>query len=142
MTARNKDAVRRYEMIERVLQELMEQSNDGVAIVVEGRNDKSTLRNLGICGAIESPNGQSLMQFTDSLARNYGSAIVLTDWDRRGNELSSRIAMYLRSRDVVIDTTLRTRLKKLVQKDIKDVEGLDRHILRLQENIIKCAKQY
>lgn len=137
MTARNKDAVRRYEMIERVLQELMEQSNDGVAIVVEGRNDKSTLRNLGICGAIESPNGQSLTQFADSLARNYGSAIVLTDWDRRGNELSSRIAMYLRSRDVVIDTDLRIRLKKLVQKDIKDVQGLERHILKLQQDIIK-----
>jgi len=137
MTARNKDAVRRYEMIERVLQELMEQSDDGAAIVVEGRNDESTLRNLGICGAIESPNGQSLMQFADSLARNYGSAVVLTDWDRRGNELSTRIAMYLRSRDVVIDTDLRTRLKKLVQKDIKDVQGLERHILKLQRDIIK-----
>ncbi len=140
MTARNKDAVRRYEMIERVLQELVEQSGNGAAIVVEGRNDESALRNLGICGVIESPNGQSLMHFADSLACNYEYVIVLTDWDRRGNELSLRIAMYLRSRDVTIDTDLRTRLKKLVQKDIKDVQGLKRHILKLQQDIIKCVR--
>lgn len=136
MTARIKEAVRRYELIERVLQELMEMSERGAVIVVEGKNDESALRNLGICGAIESPSGQSLMQFADSLT-SYDYVIVLTDWDRRGNELSSRIAMYLRSRDVAVDTDLRTRLKKLVQKDIKDVQGLERHILKLRQDIIK-----
>ncbi|MEA3324229.1 MAG: toprim domain-containing protein [Euryarchaeota archaeon] len=140
MTARTKDAVRRYELIERVLQDLIEMSDRGAVIVVEGRNDESTLRNLGICGAIESPCGQSLLHFTDSLASNYDSVIVLTDWDRRGNQLSTQIVKYLQSRDVVIDTDLRSRLKKLVQKDIKDVQGLKRHIMRLRQDIIKYIK--
>ncbi len=140
MTARTKDAVRRYELIERVLQDLVERSDSGAVIVVEGRNDESTLRNLGICGAIESPCGQTLLHFTDSLASNYNSVIVLTDWDRRGNQLSAQIVRYLQSRDVVIDTDLRSRLKKLVQKDIKDVQGLKRHIMKLRHNIIKYIK--
>ncbi|PXF62056.1 MAG: hypothetical protein C4B59_00090 [Candidatus Methanogaster sp.] len=140
MTARTKDAVRRYELIERVLQDLIEMSDRGAVIVVEGRNDESTLRNLGICGAIESPCGKSLLHFTDSLASNYDSVIVLTDWDRRGNQLSTQIVRYLQSRDVVIDTDLRSRLKKLVQKDIKDVQGLKRHIMRLRQDIIKYIK--
>ncbi|MEA1869122.1 MAG: toprim domain-containing protein [Euryarchaeota archaeon] len=137
MTARIKDAVRRYELIERVLQDLKEMSERGAVIVVEGKNDESALRGLGIYGAIESPYGQSLLHFTDSLASNYDSVIVLTDWDRRGNQLSAQIVNYLQSRGVVIDTALRTRLKKLVQKDIKDVQGLNRHILKLQQYIIK-----
>ncbi len=140
MTARTKDAVRRYELIERVLQNLIEMSNSGAVIVVEGRNDRSTLRNLGIHGAIESPCGQSLLHFTDSLASNYDYVIVLTDWDRRGNQLSAQIVRYLQSRDVVIDTDLRSRLKKLVQKDIKDVQGLKRHIMKLRHDIIKYIK--
>nr|QNO46914.1 ribonuclease M5 [Methanosarcinales archaeon ANME-2c ERB4] len=140
MTARTKEAVRRYELIERVLQDIREMSDDGAVIVVEGRNDESTLRNLGICGAIESPGGQSLLHFTDSLASNYDSVIVLTDWDRRGNQLSAQIVRYLQSRDVAIDTDLRSRLKKLVQKDIKDVQGIKRHILKLRQNIIKYIK--
>lgn len=140
MTARTKEAVRRYELIERVLQDLGEMSDDGAVIVVEGRNDESTLRNLGICGAIESPGGQSLLNFTDSLASNYDSVIVLTDWDRRGNQLSAQIVRYLQSHDVAIDTDLRSRLKKLVQKDIKDVQGLKRHIMKLRQNIIKYVK--
>ena len=137
MTARTKDAVRRYKLIERVLQDLMEMSEHGAVIVVEGRNDESALRNLGICGAIESPGGQSLLHFTDSLASNYDSVIVLTDWDRRGNQLSAQIVRYLQSHDVAIDTDLRSRLKKLVQKDIKDVQGLRRHIVKLRQYIIK-----
>ncbi len=140
MTARTKDAVRRYKLIERVLQDLMEMSERGAVIVVEGRNDESALRNLGICGAIESPCGQSLLHFTDSLVSNYGSVIVLTDWDRRGNQLSSQIVKYLQSRDVAVDTDLRARLKKLVQKDIKDVQGLERHILKLRHDVIKYVK--
>lgn len=140
MTARIKDAVRRYELIERVLQDLMEMSDAGAVIVVEGRNDKSALRNLGICGAIESPGGQSLLHFTDSLASNYDSVIVLTDWDRRGNQLSAQIVRYLQSHDVAIDTGMRSRLKKLVQKDIKDVQGLKRHIVKLRQYIIKYIR--
>ncbi|KAF5415750.1 MAG: Ribonuclease M5 [Candidatus Methanogaster sp.] len=140
MTARTKDAVRRYELIERVLHDLIEMSDSGAVIVVEGRNDESTLRNLGICGAIESPCGKSLLHFTDSLASNYDSVIVLTDWDRRGNQLSVQIVKYLQSRDVAINTDLRSRLKKLVQKDIKDVQGLKRHVMKLRQDIIKYIK--
>ncbi len=140
MTARNKDMFRRYELIEHVLHDLIQQSDGGAAIVVEGQRDVASLRNLGICGAIISPSGKSLLHFAEMLACTYDSVIVLTDWDRRGDELSSQIVRYLRSHDVATDTRLRTRIRKLVQKDIKDVQGLDRHIMRLQQSIIKYVR--
>lgn len=140
MTAKTKDAVRRYELIVQVLEELKQESDCGTVIVVEGKNDVLALRNLGICGAIKSPSGQSLLHLADLLAYDHDSVIILTDWDRRGDKLSSQITTYLQAHGTTIDTALRARLKKLVRKDIKDVQGLDTYFLKLQHDIIKYIR--
>lgn len=146
MTAKIKDAVRRYELVVQVLEELMQESDCGAVIVVEGKNDVSALRNLGIRGTIKSPSGQSLLHFVDTLAydhdhnHDHTSVIILTDWDRKGDELSSRIATYLQAHGTTPDTALRARLKKLVRKDIKDVQGLDTYLLKLRQGIIKYVR--
>ena len=138
MTARNKEDALRCEMIEHVLQDLLEQSGrDGAVIVVEGKHDVASLRNLGICGKIVPLGGQPLLNFADTLACGSDSVIVLTDWDRRGNELAQRIVRYLQPYAVVVDTSLRDRLRKLVQKDVKDVQGLGRYLAGLQQSTIK-----
>ncbi|MEA1908904.1 MAG: toprim domain-containing protein, partial [Euryarchaeota archaeon] len=126
MTARSKEDALRCEMIERVLQDVREQSGGGAVIVVEGKHDVISLRNLGICGKIVPLGGQPLLNFADTLACGSDSVIVLTDWDRRGNELAQRIVLYLQPYAVMVNTSLRDRLKKLVRKDIKDVQGLER----------------
>jgi len=129
-------------MIERVLQDIREQAGGGAVIVVEGKHDVTSLRNLGIYGKIVPLGGQPLLNFADTLAYGSDSVIVLTDWDRRGNELAQRIAMYLQPYTVTVDTSLRDRLKKLVQKDIKDVQGLGRYLAGLQQkqSTIKIIK--
>ena len=138
MTARNKEDALRCEMIEHVLQDLLEQSGrDGAVIVVEGKHDVASLRNLGICGKIVPLGGQPLLNFADTLACGSDSVIVLTDWDRRGNELAQRIVRYLQPYAVVVDTSLRDRLRKLVQKDVKDVQGLGRYLAGLQQSTVK-----
>ena len=142
MTARNKEDALRCEMIERVLQDILEQSGggSGAVIVVEGKHDVAALRNLGICGKIVPLSGQPLLNFADMLACGSDSVIVLTDWDRRGNELAQRIVRYMQPYAVVVDTGLRDRLKKLVRKDIKDVQGLGRYLAGLQRSTIKSIK--
>ncbi len=140
MTAKTKDAARRYERIERVLEEMKRESDCGAVIVVEGKNDVSALRNLGISGTIKSPSGQSLLHFADMLAYGHNSVIILTDWDHKGDELSSRLATYLQLHGTTTDTALRARLKKLVRKDIKDVQGLDTYLLKLRQDIIKYVR--
>lgn len=140
MTAKIKDAVRRYEQIEQVLEEMRRESDCGAVIVVEGKNDVSALRNLGIRGAIKSLSGQSLLHLADTLAYDYDSVVILTDWDRKGDELSSRIATYLQAHGTTTDTALRAWLKKLVRKDIKDVQGLDTYLLKLRQDIIKYVR--
>jgi len=137
MTARSKEDALRCEMIERVLWDIREQSGGGAVIVVEGKHDVTSLRNLGICGKIVPLGGQPLLNFADTLACGSDSVIVLTDWDRRGNELAQRIALYLQPHTVTVDTSLRDRLKKLVQKDIKDVQGLGRYLTGLQQSTTK-----
>ncbi len=137
MTARNKEDALRCEMIERVLQDIRKQSRGGVVIVVEGKHDVASLRNLGICGKIVPLSGQPLLNFADTLACGSDSVIVLTDWDRRGNELAQRIIQYLQPYNVAVDISLRDRLKKLVQKDIKDVQGLGRYLAGLRHRAIK-----
>jgi 5S rRNA maturation endonuclease (ribonuclease M5) len=140
MTARSKEEAIRCEMIECVLRDIGEQSDDGAVIVVEGKHDVSALQSLGICGKIMTLSGQPLLNFADTLACNKDSVIVLTDWDRRGSELSQRIALYLQPYDVTVDTSLRDRLKKLVQKDIKDVQGLGRYFAGLQQSTVESIK--
>ena len=138
MTARNKEDALRYEMIEHVLQDIQEQSKSSAAvIIVEGKHDVTSLRNLGIHGKIMPLGGQPLLNFADTLACSTDSVIILTDWDRRGNELAQRITQYLQPHNVTVNTSLRDRLKKLVQKDIKDVQGLGRHLTRLQQSTTK-----
>lgn len=137
MTARSKEDALRCEMIERVLWDIREQSGGGAVIVVEGKHDVISLRNFGICGKIVPLGGQPLLNFADTLACGSDSVIVLTDWDRRGNELAQRIALYLQPHNVTVDTSLRDRLKKLVQKDIKDVQGLGRYLTGLQQSTTK-----
>ena len=138
MTARSKEDALRCERIERVIQDIQEQSGGGGAvIVVEGKHDVASLRNLGICGKIVPLGGQPLLNFADTLACGSDSVIVLTDWDRRGNELAQRIALYLQPHNVAVDTSLRDRLKKLVQKDVKDVQGLGRYLAGLQHHTTK-----
>ncbi|RZN36714.1 MAG: toprim domain-containing protein [Methanosarcinales archaeon] len=143
MTARNKEDALRCEMIEQVLQDILERSGgsgSGAVIVVEGKHDVAALRNLGICGKIVPLSGQPLLNFADMLACSSDSVIVLTDWDRRGNELAQRIVQYMQPYAVVVDTGLRDRLKKLVRKDIKDVQGLGRYLAGLQRSTIKSIK--
>ncbi len=81
--------------------------------------------------------GQPLLNFADTLACSSDSVIILTDWDRRGNELAQRIVRYLQPYAVVVDTSLRDRLRKLVQKDVKDVQGLGRYLAGLQQSTVK-----
>jgi 5S rRNA maturation endonuclease (ribonuclease M5) len=59
--------------------------------------------------------------------------VLLTDWDSKGDEMARNIEHHLRSMGSSPDAELRSRLKKLVKKEIKDVESLSHYMERMRE---------
>jgi len=58
---------------------------------------------------------------------------MLTDWDAKGDEMALNIDMHLRSVGVRADLDIRNRLKKLVKKEIKDVQSLSLYMERARD---------
>jgi 5S rRNA maturation endonuclease (ribonuclease M5) len=70
--------------------------NQTVPVIVEGLRDVATLRALGLKGCIvKVHSGRSIQQFCDEFSENHGEAIILTDWDLRGNQLFGLLTKYL-----------------------------------------------
>jgi 5S rRNA maturation endonuclease (ribonuclease M5) len=122
----------RLEMILEVVEELEHRSED-TPIVVEGLKDVHALRRMGVKKNIISlGKGLSVFAFCERLSRKSGSAIVLTDSDRKGGKLARMLKEALEANNVKADTDLRARLALLSKKEVKDIEGLPTYIRRLK----------
>lgn len=75
----------------------------------------------------------SALDVAEDAARNYSQVILLTDWDDKGDEMCQTIGRHLRSVGIRPDGLIRSRLKSLVKKEIKDVESLGRYMERMRE---------
>ncbi|WP_440953454.1 toprim domain-containing protein [Methanococcoides sp. FTZ1] len=124
---------KKLEMMEDLLNELHECSNKGDIIVVEGKRDVISLRKLGFHGDIELATHRPLTELTSKIVDSGKKAIILTDWDRRGDILASKISEDLRYFDVDVDVYVRERLSSMVKKEIKDVESLYSYVVKLRK---------
>ena len=64
-------------------------------------------------------------------------AIILTDWDNKGEYLAYELESQLKALCVPFDSSIRKRLADLCRKDIKDIESLNSMYKRLTE---KCSE--
>lgn len=120
-----------HEAVVRVLEELTE-ANREAPVIVEGPEDRKSLRQLGIRGEIWTLNsGTSVFNLCERVSARHGRAIILTDWDRRGGQLCKRLRDGLEANGVRYDVDVRARLSYLCRKDIKDVESLARFVERI-----------
>lgn len=126
----------RLKLIDRVLDEIDRDTDDGV-VLVEGRRDEAALSELGVeaefvrlCG-----NGRGLVETVERVSRRYDSAVVLTDWDRQGDRLKDEVKGLLESYGVTPRTVHRKRLRNLTAKDIHDVESLATHRRNVRREI-------
>ena len=125
----------RLDFIERLLDELREREA-GAAIIVEGFRDVASLEALGVPGPIIKINvGLSLLNFCESVAREFVSFIILTDWDRKGKQLAVRLEELLRSTGAQVDGTFRRRLGGALPYQIHDVESISGHVERLRNAV-------
>lgn len=121
------------EALEELIASLIDASYQGAAIIVEGRRDLQALRALGLPGPVIMASRRPALELAEEAARNYSRIILLTDWDRKGDEMCKTIEFHLRSVGSRPDREIRSRLGKLVKKEIKDVESLSRYTEKMRE---------
>ncbi|MFZ2470873.1 MAG: toprim domain-containing protein [Methanothrix sp.] len=121
------------EALEELIASLLDASCQGAAIIVEGRRDLQALRALGLPGPVIMASCRSALDLAEEAARSFPQIILLTDWDDKGDEMCKTIERHLRSVGSRPDSEIRSRLKKLVKKEIKDVESLSRYAERMRE---------
>ncbi len=133
-------AEERLEELERVFQHLEDESEQR-PIVVEGLRDVAALRRLGISKNVIAINrGVSVFTFAEQLSRKWKSAIILTDWDRRGGQLARMLKDSLSANGVSPIDKFRTQLVILSKKEIKDIESLPRFVENLRLHKIPQLK--
>ncbi len=102
-------------------------------VIVEGRKDREALRSLGVEGTLVGVHsGTTVFRLCETLAETHSEVLILTDWDRRGGQLSRLLREGLSANDVRANTEIRARLARLCKKEIKDVEGLRRLVARIE----------
>jgi 5S rRNA maturation endonuclease (ribonuclease M5) len=76
-------------------------------------------------------HGGGPLRAAEYAAENGGKAVILTDWDRKGDIIANDLSAQMNSLGVRSDTTVRTRLSSLSKKYVKDVESLHLLVRRL-----------
>jgi len=122
----------RFERIMKVIDELDELSAE-MPIIVEGLRDVKALKLLGVEENVVSlSKGLSILAFCESISREWDSAVILTDWDRKGGRLARRLKEAFEANDVRAVIDPRTQLAYLAKKEIKDIESLPTYVRRLR----------
>jgi 5S rRNA maturation endonuclease (ribonuclease M5) len=128
----------REERIQLILERLKQESSEGTAIIVEGKKDVESLRELGIEGPIISAKtgGKSRTDLVSDIEESgVVEVILLFDFDRRGKEWTGTVKRRLESIRVKADLTFWKELLRFAGRELKDVEGLTAYIQTLKEKL-------
>lgn len=126
----------REERIQQVLASLIEESMKGILIIVEGRNDVETLRQLGVDGEIISAKtgGRTQQDIICELEESGAKEVImLLDFDRRGREWTTVLKQRLEKARIKPNLTFWNDLMRFAGREVKDVEGLASYIQTLKK---------
>ncbi len=103
-------------------------------VLVEGKNDKQKLEKFGITH-IYSIKGKKFYDILEDL-ENEDLVIILTDLDKQGEKISSKISSMFQREGIPVDLGFRESLKNF---DIKHIEDIPTD---LEESIDAGKKNY
>ena len=102
-------------------------------ILIEGNKDRRALEFLGKdMDTIEVQREGGPIKAAERVSEGKRKAVILTDWDVRGNKIAEDLSIHLTALDVEYDTVIRSRLMDVCKKDIKDVESIPALCRRLE----------
>lgn len=134
MSVKNSRLAYVVEEIEDVLVKLKDEANRGVPVIVEGRKDVKALQRLDVSGGfleIKSSKRSIFNRLEHDVVSE--EVIIFTDFDRQGSELARDIQGHLERRGKKVNILLWRRMRNLVGKDVKDVEGLPSYLKTLKK---------
>ena len=133
MSSHLKDKV---EKIEQIILKLVEESAKGKLIIVEGKKDAETLRDLGVAGAVLTlkTGGKSFLEAITGIEElGVGGVILLLDFDRRGKEGTKRLKLDLERAKIKGNLRFWKELQALVGREIQSIESLTNYLKTLRE---------
>jgi len=124
--------------VQEILGKLAEESQKGTPIIVEGKKDVATLKELGIEGKVvpTKTGGKSCLDVvTEVEASGTREVILLLDFDRRGKELTYTFKKHLEKIRIKPNLTFWRELLRFVGRELKDIEGLATYMETLKKKI-------
>ncbi len=124
---------RKLEKLGEIFHKLAEKSENTV-VLVEGRKDRAALRRLGVQGSIVCMQsaGLSLVDFLDRLPDR--EVVLLVDFDEYGATLARKITQYLEEKRVKVNRAFWRKIRGLVRRYVKDIEGLPSYLEKLKNS--------
>ena len=126
----------RFEKLQKLIERITDESQNGRVIVVEGIRDRESLRSMGVTGSIlclkSSPKNP--IRFAEGL-NGEREVILLTDFDREGVFLAKQLARILNSQNVHANLLLWSQLRDLTRSDLRSMEELPKLLERLQSEL-------
>ncbi|MEM3402799.1 MAG: hypothetical protein QXT22_03275 [Candidatus Hadarchaeales archaeon] len=124
------------EKIDEILAELKEKVAGGAKLLVEGKKDAAAMRRLGFEeNVLKISFGGSLLNAVEELA-GLKEIVLLLDFDRRGEELLKFYSRHLERLGVKPDVEVWKKLRKILKKDVHDIEGFVNFFLRQKEKVL------
>lgn len=126
----------RFEELQKLIQRLSDEAENGSVIVVEGVRDKKSLESMGIRGRIVciQSSRRSTLSFAEQLDGEK-NVIILMDFDRQGVYLANRLSRVLNSQSIHANVVLWRELRGLTRSDLRSIEELPRLYERLQNEV-------
>lgn len=126
----------KVERIEQILAQLIEKSDEGTPIIVEGKKDAQALQELGVKGPIlmVKTGGKSFLEAKMEIEKLCSNEVILLlDFDRRGKEGTKHLQESLERGNVILNLKFWLDLRGLAGREIQCIEGLPSYFRTLQE---------
>jgi 5S rRNA maturation endonuclease (ribonuclease M5) len=94
------------------------------AVIVEGKKDKASLEKLGVKEVITLK--RPVFEVCEEVSKKYREVAVLTDLDKEGRRLYSKVKVNLERQGVKINNNFRNFLFR--ETNLRQIEGLDTYI--------------
>lgn len=113
--------------MEKILEHLEILKNNNIPIIVEGKKDKAALKKLGLSN-IFAFYDKPMYKLVETICEKAKSVVILTDLDKEGKRIYSKLNHEFCQRGVHVDNEFRHFLFK--ETKLRQIEGLRRYILR------------